>query len=129
MTGPSSLPRTWRKPPFIANPLLRWGLIAATLIYLVWVAYTLPFNWERIGQGMTRAARIFSGAIPPSFTRHELLIDGFLESMQIAILSTLMGLAIRVPIAFMEARNLAAKPIYCFGRNLIILEHTVQPVT
>src|SRR3546814_8533589 len=38
---PSSLPRTWRKPPFIANPLLRWGLIAATIIYLVWVSYTL----------------------------------------------------------------------------------------
>src|SRR3546814_9412556 len=81
----------------------------------------LPFNWERIGQGMTRAARIFSGAIPPSFTRHELLIDGFLESMQIAILSTLLGLALSVPIAFMAARNIAAKPIYLLGRTLIIL--------
>src|SRR3546814_997088 len=78
----------------------------------------LPFNWERIGQGMTRAARIFSGAIPPSFTRHELLIDGFLESMQIAILSTLLGLALSVPIAFMAARNIAAKPIYLLGRTL-----------
>src|SRR3546814_17310051 len=109
MTGPSSLPRTWRKPPFIANPLLRWGLIAATLIYLVWVAYTLPFNWERIGQGMTRAARIFSGAIPPSFTRHELLIDGFLESMQIAILSTLLGLALSVQIGRASWRERVCK--------------------
>src|SRR5690554_2524166 len=128
MSGQSSLPRGWRKPHFIANPLLRWGLIAATIIYLVWVAYTLPFNWERIGQGMTRAARIFSGAIPPSFARHELMIDGFLESMQIAILSTLLGLVLSIPIAFMAARNIAAKPIYLLGRSLIILARSFHPV-
>lgn len=125
---PSSLPRVWRKPPFIANPLLRWGLIAATIIYLVWVAYTLPFNWARISEGMTRAARIFSGAIPPSFVRHELLIDGFLESMQIAILSTLLGVGLSIPIAFMAARNIAAQPIYLLGRTLIILARSFHPV-
>lgn len=125
---PSALPRTWRKPPFIANPLLRWGLIAATIAYLVWVAYTLPFNWARISQGMERAARIFSGAIPPSFARHELLIDGFLESMEIAILSTLLGLALSIPIAFMAARNIAATPIYLVGRTLIIVARSFHPV-
>lgn len=125
---PSPLPRTWRKPPFIANPLLRWGLIATAIIYLVWVSYTLPFNWERISSGMTRAARIFSGAIPPSFVRRELLIDGFLESMEIAILSTLLGLALSVPIAFMAARNISAKPIYLLGRTLIIVARSFHPV-
>src|SRR3546814_8937391 len=77
---------------------------------------------------MKRAALLFSGAIPPSFTRHELLIDGFLESMQIAILSTLLGLALSVPIAFMAARNIAAKPIYLLGRTLIILARRFHPV-
>lgn len=125
---PPSLPRTWRKPPFIANPLLRWGLIAAAIIYLVWVWYTLPFNWERISAGMTRAGRIFSGAIPPSFERRELLIDGFLESLEIAILSTLLGLTLSIPIAFMAARNIAAKPIYLLGRTLIIVARSFHPV-
>ena len=129
MTRPSTpLPHTWRKPPFIANPLLRWALVAAVIAYLAWAIYTLPFNWDRISQGMTRAARIFSGAVPPSFARHELLIDGFLESMQIAILATLLGLALSIPIAFMAARNIAAKPIYLLGRALIIVSRSFHPV-
>src|SRR3546814_6868573 len=48
--------------------------------------------------------------------------------MQIAILSTLLGLALSVPIAFMAARNIAAKPIYLLGRTLIILARSFHPV-
>src|SRR3546814_10294205 len=48
--------------------------------------------------------------------------------MQIAILSTLLCLALSVPIAFMAARNIAAKPIYLLGRTLIILARSFHPV-
>lgn len=128
MSGSTSSPRTWRKPPFIANPLLRWSLLILSVVYAVWAIYTLPFDWERINQGMARAARIFSGAFPPSFARSELLIDGMLESLRIAILATLLGLVLSVPIAFMAARNIAAKPIYLLGRAIIITARSFHPV-
>ncbi|WP_280538859.1 phosphonate ABC transporter, permease protein PhnE [Chromohalobacter sp. 11-W] len=120
--------RTWRKPPFIANPWLRWGLTVVALVYLSWAASTLPFDWARVSQGMERAARIFAGAFPPNFSRHDLLLKGFLESLQIAILATLLGLALSVPIAFMAARNIAIKPIYLIGRALIIITRSFHPV-
>ncbi|MBB3140488.1 phosphonate ABC transporter, permease protein PhnE [Halomonas organivorans] len=128
MSDATTAPRTWRKPPFIANPWLRWGLMLGALVYLGWAASTLPFDWARISQGIERAARIFSGAFPPSFVRHELLIKGFLESLQIAILATLLGLGLSVPIAFMAARNIAAKPVYLIGRALIIIARSFHPV-
>ena len=96
---PSTAPRTWRKPPFIANPLLRYGLIVVAVVYLVWAFGSLPFNWARISEGLPRAARIFSGGFPPSLERYELLLTGFKESFQIAILATLLGVFLAAPIA------------------------------
>ena len=64
--APSTAPRTWKKPPFIANPLLRYGLILVAMVYLVWAFGSLPFNWARISEGLPRAARIFSGGFPPN---------------------------------------------------------------
>lgn len=61
-----SPPRIWKKPPFIANPIIRYGIFIVAAIYLVWAFGSLPFNWARISEGLPRAARIFSGGFPPA---------------------------------------------------------------
>jgi len=124
----SAIKDTWRKPPFISNPALRYGLYAAVLIYFVATLATLPIDWARVADGMTRAQRIFSGAFPPSFERSGLLLDGFLESLKIAILATVGGIAISVPLAFMAANNISIRPIYLLGRGIIIVARSFHPV-
>lgn len=96
----------WKKPPFIASPWLRYGLLIAVVVYLYWTFNTLPFNWDRIAEGLPRAARIFGGAFPPSFERGELMWTGFKESFQIAFLATLLGVFLSIPIALMAAKTL-----------------------
>ena len=120
--------RTWKKPPFIANPAIRWALIIGIAAYVWWAITTLPFDWERIQQGIPRAIRIFKGAFPPSFLRGELLFDGFMESIKIAIVSTLLGLALSIPIAFASASNVAPKWLYTIGRGVIIVARSFHPV-
>ncbi|MFG1496622.1 phosphonate ABC transporter, permease protein PhnE [Saccharospirillum sp. HFRX-1] len=128
-TAASGAPnRVWKKPPFIANPWVRYGLIAVTLCYLYWAFSTLPFNWERIAEGLPRAGRIFGGAFPPSFERGGLLWTGFKESFQIAFLATLLGVSLSLPIAVMAARNVAPLPVYLLGRTLIIVSRSFHPV-
>ena len=124
----SSFPDTWRRPPLIANPVLRYALLAGVVIYVAWAIHMLPVNWQRVSEGMGRAARIFGGAFPPSFERGGLLVDGFLESLRIAILATVGGVLLSVPIAFMAARNLSPAPIYLLGRGLIIVARSFHPV-
>lgn len=119
---------TWRKPPFIANPAMRYGLVVLVIVYVVWSVSSLPFDWDRISEGFTRAGRIFSGAFPPSFARSGLLIDGFLESLKISIIATAGGVVLSVPIALMAARNLAPLPIYLAGRAIIIIARSFHPV-
>lgn len=122
------LPDTWRKPPLIANPVLRYTVVVAVIAYVVWAIVMLPIDWERVSEGLQRAVRIFRGAFPPSFERSGLLIDGFLESLKIAILATVGGVLLSIPIAFMAARNLAPRPIYLFGRAIIIVARSFHPV-
>lgn len=124
----TDLPDSWRKPPFIASPALRYGLIVLVIAYVVWSLSSLPFDWDRISDGMSRAGRIFSGAIPPSFARSELLIDGFLESLKIALIATAGGVLLSIPIALMAARNLAPRPIYIIGRGIVIVARSFHPV-
>ena len=119
---------SWRKPPTIANPLLRYALIAAVLVYVVWALGTLPFDWNRVSDGLGRAGRIFAGAFPPSFERPALMLEGFVESLQIAIIATAAGVLLSVPIALMAARNLAPMPIYLLGRGIIICARSFHPV-
>lgn len=119
---------TWKRPPFIANPLLRWTIYIAAAVYVIWTIGTLPVNWVRVAEGLSRAARIFGGAFPPDFSRSELLIDGFLESLKIAILATFAGVLLSIPIAFMAARNIAPLPVFYFGRAVIIVARSFHPV-
>ncbi|WP_108262655.1 phosphonate ABC transporter, permease protein PhnE [Mangrovicoccus ximenensis] len=118
----------WRKPRMIRNPALRWALWLAVAAYVIGTIATLPVNWPRVAEGFGRAAQIFGGAFPPSFERSGLLIDGFLESLKIAILATVGGVLLSIPIAFMAARNIAPLPVFYLGRALIIVARSFHPV-
>ncbi|WP_050527295.1 phosphonate ABC transporter, permease protein PhnE [Pseudorhodobacter aquimaris] len=119
---------TWTKPPFIANPALRWAVYLGVIAYFGWVGMNMPIDWERVSEGIGRAGKIFSGAFPPSFERSQLLIDGFLESLKIAVLATAGGVLLSIPIAFMAASNMAPRPIFYLGRAIIIIARSFHPV-
>jgi phosphonate transport system permease protein len=119
---------TWHRPHFIKSPVLRWTVWTLVAAYVVWTLGTLPVDWQRVAEGWTRAARIFGGAFPPSFARSGLLIDGFLESLKIAILATFGGVLLSIPIAFMAARNIAPLPVYYVGRAIIVVARSFHPV-
>lgn len=121
-------PDTWSRPPAIANPWLRWAVILGAIGYFGWVGLTLPIDWGRVAEGVGRAGRIFGGAFPPSFERSGLLIDGFLESLKIAVLATAGGVFLSIPIAFMAARNVAPLPVFYLGRAIIIVARSFHPV-
>ena len=124
-----SVPRdTWVKPPFIANPFLRWAVYLGVIGYFGWVSFTMPIDWARVAAGIERAGRIFSGAFPPSFERSSLLIDGFVESLKIAILATAGGVLLSIPIAFMAARNVVPLPVFYIGRAIIVIARSFHPV-
>tara|TARA_R110002124_G_scaffold149831_1_gene316046 strand:- start:82 stop:876 length:795 start_codon:yes stop_codon:yes gene_type:complete len=119
---------TWKKPPLIANPTLRWAVYLSAIAYFGWVSLSMPIDWNRVAEGIGRAGKIFGGAFPPSFERSDLLIDGFLESLKIAVLATAGGVLLSIPIAFMSASNMAPRPIFYLGRAIIIIARSFHPI-
>ncbi|MGH7389053.1 MAG: phosphonate ABC transporter, permease protein PhnE [Candidatus Rokuibacteriota bacterium] len=97
---------------------------AAAAAFLVWNALSLEINPERIARGLSRFGDVAGRAVPPDFHRLELLAGGVLESIEIATLSTLLGVVLGVPVAVLASRNVVPLPVYGAGRGTITLGRT-----
>ncbi len=118
----------WHRPQFFTNPFIRWTVPVLAIAYLVWAVSTLTVNWGRVADGIPRAARIFGNAWPPDFSRGSLIVSGFTESIQIALLATALGLLISVPVALLAANNIMPRGLHWIGRSIIILARSFHPV-
>jgi len=121
--------KRWRKPHFISNPLLRWSLIIATVIYLILAIGSLEVNWERVYMGLERGWRFIVGFSQPDFgSRWPDIYEGMLESIIITITSTIVGIAISIPIALGAASNIAPLPIYLICRGIISVSRALNEI-
>lgn len=119
----------WKKPSFISNPWLRYGLIVAVAIYLFYAFSTLSLDFQRVMRGIPRAMQIFSSAIPPNFaSRGSLIVTGFIESIQITLVATTAGVLLSIPFGFMAAKNITIRPVYVVGRAVIIVSRSLHPI-
>jgi len=122
-------PETWKKPPFIASPALRWLTWIAVAVYLAVALGTLEINWQRVAEGVPRGQRFLTSFFPPDFvSRWDSIVDGILESVWMAIISTVAGIALSIPVGLGAARNLSSKPIYYFCRSIIALSRTFPEI-
>jgi len=85
---------------FQPNWQARAALIAVAL-YAIYAAAQLDLGWARLVVGFGEAGRFLARMVPPNFERWELLLEGMLESMQIAVLSTVLGILISLPLGLL----------------------------
>lgn len=129
MSQPLQSPRTWRKPPFIQNPLLRRGLWLFAIVYVVLAVGSIEVNWTRVWEGIPRGQRFIAAFFPPDFTsRWDSILDGLLESLWMTVTSTVVGVALSIPVGLGAASNLAPKPVYLFCRAIVALSRTFPEI-
>lgn len=127
MTG---YPTTWRRPPQIVTDR-RWriALSVAVLAYLVVGLGSIEVNWARIVEGGERGLRFINGFLQPDFTsRWKDISNGLIESLTITLTSTVVGIAISLPIGIGAARNIAPAWVYYICRGIIAVSRALQEV-
>jgi phosphonate transport system permease protein len=126
MSAPASVPAT-RANPFPAN----WGTRAAWIglaLYSVYAASLLEVTWERFVFGLGNGARFIGRMLPPDFTKLDLLWDGLAESLEIAVIATIIGIVLSLPVGLAAARNLMPVWVTWPARALIALCRSFHPV-
>ena len=121
-----SVPLTAQDP----FPARIWPRVAAMalVLYVIYACAQMDASWDRVASGLANAARFFSRLFPPNFARHELLIKGLLESLQIAVLASTLGIVLALPIGLAGARNLMPPWVSWPARALIVVARSLHPV-
>jgi len=122
--------RRWRRQPIlIRDRRLRWLIYGGALVYLVLALGSLEVNWVRVYEGLERGLRFVEGFLVPDFaSRWRDIQAGLIESLTMTFTSTVVGIAISVPIGIGAARNLAPPPVYLVCRSIIALSRSFQEV-
>ncbi|RUS58571.1 phosphonate ABC transporter, permease protein PhnE [Pseudorhodobacter sp. E13] len=126
----SSYPTTWKRPPQIfTHRGWRIGLQIGVLVWFVLAIGSIDANWERIIAGAERGMRFVQGFLQPNFTsRWSDIYGGLIESLTMTFTSTIVGIAISIPIGIGAARNLAPAPVYYVCRGIIAVSRALQEV-
>jgi len=118
----------WRPIRMIENPLIRYGLTVLAIAYLFWSVGTLDIDLPRVAAGLPRAKNMIVRMIPPDFSRTQLLVRGVLESVQMALTASFLGMILAIPIGICGAANLVPRPIYLMARTFIVLSRTFHEI-
>lgn len=120
---------SWKKPPFIKSSVLRWLIYLGTVTYFFLAVWTMDVNWPRVAEGIPRGLDMLSRFFPPDLSDSRgVILDGILESIWMAVISTIGGILLSVPIGLGAARNLAPTWMYLFCRGIIAVSRTFPEV-
>jgi phosphonate ABC transporter permease subunit PhnE len=118
-----------RRAAFPPNWPARIGLILL-VIYVIYASSIIELTWARFLIGLDQGGRFIGRMFPPDFAADKLalLYGGMKESLQIAILATVFGVALSLPLGLAAARNLSPAPLAWTARTLIALFRSFHPV-
>ncbi|ESS10229.1 MAG: phosphonate ABC transporter, permease protein PhnE [uncultured archaeon A07HR60] len=126
-SGTSVDRQTWRRPTAFRNRYTKWAVYVVVLALVVWSVTSLrsrqvvPFGtWLRL-----RTDRV--DAAPETGNENVFrLLDRMVETIAMAMIATVAGIAISLPVAFGAAGNLSPRPIYYLSRGVISVSRAID---
>lgn len=96
-----------RPPAFLPNWPARCAWLALVL-YAFYAASILDVTWERFVIGLDNGVKFIDRMLPPDTAADKmtLMLKGLYETLEIAVISSALGILLSLPIGLLAARNL-----------------------
>lgn len=82
------------------------ALLLAIVLVLQWSAEGAQLSWGELANGLPQIGDFLGRSLPPDLSIMPSLWRPALETVQIALWGTLLGIVLAVPLGFLAARNL-----------------------
>ncbi|MDF3313362.1 phosphonate ABC transporter, permease protein PhnE [Rhodococcus sp. T2V] len=86
--------------------------IPVALLVLIWSAGGVGFDFVKLGEGAVNMEEFLSRLFPPDFSKIDVIIELLLETLQMAIVGTVLGALLSLFVAFAAATNIAPTWLY-----------------
>ncbi len=114
---PATETRDW---PSALSSALRFVVLLAILAIVVQCLIVVEARPQDLVTGIYGMADIIRRAMPPDFAQFPSTLWPTLETIDIALFGTMMGIVIAVPLAMLAATNMTpSRPLYYLARGLI----------
>ena len=100
-------------------------LYVAVVAFLVWSFEGAGWSFAQLGGGLPALADFLARAWPPSLDRFDRIGGAVLETFQMALVGTVVGVILSLPLGILAARGLAGRWLNAATRGLIALFRTV----
>ncbi|MEM9293760.1 MAG: phosphonate ABC transporter, permease protein PhnE [Acidobacteriota bacterium] len=118
-----SLPQ---RPGAAARRLRLVTIVAAVVAITWWAARGIEMSLGQLVRNIPQARRLLNDSWPPDWSFLSRLLDPFLETVQIAILGSTVGVLVALPVAVLAARPIAPRRwIYLIDRNFMNILRTL----
>jgi ABC-type phosphate/phosphonate transport system permease subunit len=96
-----------RPPAFLPNWPARLAWLAL-IAYVFYAASILDVTWERFVIGLDNGVKFIGRMLPPDTApdKMSLMLKGLYETLEIAVISSALGILLSLPVGLLAARNL-----------------------
>ncbi|MFW5974052.1 MAG: phosphonate ABC transporter, permease protein PhnE [Natrialbaceae archaeon] len=122
--------RSWRRPTAFGRREFKWATYVGLVAFFLWSAWGIGADPARIAQGIGSGLTLLGDFFPPEATprQSQRIVDKMFESVAMAMVSTVTGIALSVPVAFMAAENLSPRPLYYLNRGFISVSRALNVI-
>src|SRR5215475_6508319 len=113
---------TWSTPEARLGTRDRWRSLAwgGGVLAIAWAAHGSQIEPAALVQGLPYMADFVRRMVPPNVALAPTLVGPTLETVQMAIVGTLLAIALAVPLGLLAARNVSPHPLlYAASRTVL----------
>ena len=118
---------TGARPLTLRSWLLSIAAVAAVAFVLAWSAQGTQLSWGELADGLPQIGDFLSRSFPPNWKILGNLVGPAVETVQIAIWGTLLGVIGAIPVSFLAARNLNRnRVVYQAARQMLNVARSIN---